>query len=173
MDNTTALLIIDVQMFGFEETNPVYKSDQLLINIGGLLTQARKAGVPVVYVQHSEPEEMVGKPPWEIHPAIVPGPNDVVVQKCHPDSFQDTGLQSELESRGIKKLVVAGMQTEYCIDTTCRRAYSLGYEVTLVKDGHSTWDTDSLTAAQIIVHHNNVLSSWFVELKTADEVTFA
>ena len=172
MDNQTALLVIDVQMFGFDETNLVYKSDQLISKIENLITQARAAGVPVVYVQHSEPEEMVGTPVWEIHPAIAPIPGEVIIQKQHPDSFQDTNLKRELESMDIKKLIIAGMQTEYCIDTTCRRAYSLGYKVTLVKDAHSTWDTDLLTAVQIIAHHNKVLSSWFVELKAADEITF-
>jgi len=170
MDNQTALLVIDVQMFGFDETNLVYESDQLISKIGTLITQAREARVPVVYVQHSEPEELVGSPAWEIHPVIAPGTGEVIIQKQHPDSFQDTNLQRELESLGIKKLNIAGMQTEYCIDTTCRRAYSLGYSVTLVKDAHSTWNTDLLTASQIIAHHNEVLSSWFVELKAADEI---
>jgi nicotinamidase-related amidase len=172
MDNQTALLVIDVQMFGFDDTNLVYESDQLISQIGNLITQAREAGVPVVYVQHSEPEEIVGTPTWEIHPAIAPGTDEVIIQKQHPDSFQDTNLQHELESMGVKKLIIAGMQTEYCIDTTCRRAYSLGYEVTLVKDAHSTWSTDILTADQIIAHHNEVLGGWFAELKKADEIKF-
>ncbi len=172
MDSTIALLIIDVQMFGFDDSNPVYESDQLISKIGNLITQAREAGVPVVYIQHSEPEEMVGTPAWEIHPAIAPGKDEIVIQKQHPDSFQNTNLQRELESMGVKKLVIAGLQTEYCIDTTCRRAYSLGYNVTLVNNAHSTWNTDSLTAAQIIAHHNKVLSSWFVGLKAANEIQF-
>ena len=95
-----------------------------------------------------------------------------MVQKRHPDAFQDTNLQRELESRGIERLIVTGIQTEYCVDTTCRRAYSLGYGVTLVEDAHSTWDTDLLTAPQIIAHHNDVLGGWFAELKEAREIEF-
>ena len=95
-----------------------------------------------------------------------------MVQKRHPDAFQDTNLQRELESRGIERLIVTGMQTEYCVDTTCRRAYSLGYGVTLVEDAHSTWDTDLLTAPQIIAHHNDVLGGWFTELEEASEIEF-
>ena len=71
---------------------------------------------------------------------------------------------------GVKNLIITGMQTEYCVDTTCRRAYSLGYRVTLVKDAHSTWGTDLLTAPQIIAHHNEVLGGWFAKLKEADEI---
>jgi nicotinamidase-related amidase len=94
----------------------------------------------------------------------------VVVQKHHPDAFQDTNLRRELESKSIERLIITGIQTEYCVDTTCRRAYSLGYDVTLVKDAHSTWSTDHLTAPQIIAHHNAVLGGWFAELKEMIEL---
>ena len=60
-----------------------------------------------------------------------------MVQKQTPDAFHETNLHSELESRGIRKLVIAGLQTEYCIDTTCRRASSLGYDIILVENAHS------------------------------------
>ena len=77
-----------------------------------------------------------------------------------------------LKARGIGHLIIAGIQTEYCIDTTCRRASSLGYEVTLVADAHSTWDTEHLSAWQIIDHPNQVLSGWFVTLETAGRIKF-
>lgn len=173
MSNNTALLVIDVQVCNFEESAPVYGGSDLLSKISGLIALARAAGVPVVYVQHCGPEGAVdepGTPGWEIHPAVAPIEGDVVIQKRHPDAFQDTNLQRELESRGIERLIITGIQTEYCVDSTCRRAYSLGYDVTLVKDAHSTWDTDRLTAPQIIAHHNAVLGGWFVTLKEAREI---
>ncbi len=95
-----------------------------------------------------------------------------MIQKDSPDAFHGTDLQQELESNGIERLVVAGLQTEYCVDTTCRRAYSLGYEIVLVRDAHSTWDTERLLASQIIEHHNDVLGGWFVTLKDEKDVVF-
>jgi nicotinamidase-related amidase len=95
-----------------------------------------------------------------------------VVEKKTPDAFHETNLHDELGSRGIRDLVVAGLQTEYCVDTTCRRAFSLGYNVVLVRDAHSTWDGAVLSAAQIIEHHNNVPSGLFVVLKDEKEVSF-
>ena len=77
-----------------------------------------------------------------------------------------------MQTRGIGHLIIAGIQTEYCVDTTCRRGCSLGYEVTLVEDAHSTWDTEHLTASQIIDHHNQVLSGWFVTLEAARRIKF-
>jgi nicotinamidase-related amidase len=100
-----------------------------------------------------------------------------VVGKATPDSFHETRLQAELEARGIVKLVIAGIQTECCVDTTCRRAASLGYQTTLVRDAHSTWDSRTLSAAQIIAHHNALLDGFdagphAVTVKPADEVIF-
>jgi len=129
--------------------------------------------VPVIFVQHCGSEGEVHEPGtegWGIHPSVAASPDELVIQKRHPDSFQDTTLRAELRARGISSLIITGLQTEFCVDTTCRRAYSLGYDVILVQDGHSTWDTDDLTARQIIAHHNRVLGSGFVALKAADEI---
>ena len=75
---------------------------------------------------------------------------DVVVAKTTPDSFCNTRLKENLDSLGTESLIVVGNQTEFCVDTTCRSARSHGYRVTLLKDGHSTWDNEHLKARQLI-----------------------
>jgi nicotinamidase-related amidase len=175
MDKSTALLVIDVQKGMFAADNPVYQGEQLLATIGDLIGRARTQAVPVIYVRHNggpgHPLHPEGAG-WPIHPAIAPAANELVVDKREPDSFYETTLRQELETRSIKKLIVTGIQTELCVDTTCRRAASLGYEVLLVVDAHSTWDSRSLSAAQIITHHNDTLKGWFVTPKPASEVAF-
>jgi nicotinamidase-related amidase len=172
-----ALLVVDVQVGMFESRliSPVYNGDQLLTKIKELIEKARSFRVPVIYVQHSgghgHPLEYGGSG-WHIHPTISPSDGDLVVEKRTPDSFYQTTLRQELEAKKIKKLTLVGIQTEYCVDTTCRRAFSLGYDVTLVKDGHSTWDREVLTAPQIINHHNEILGSWFATLKEAARISF-
>jgi nicotinamidase-related amidase len=170
-----ALLIIDMQVGNFSEPNPIYKGNELLARINSLVTKARAAKIATVYVQNNggrgDPDEY-GTPGWEIHPPLKPTKRDVVVQKQTPDAFHETNLQHELESRGIRKLIIAGLQTEYCIDTTCRRAFSLGFKVTLIKDSHSTWNSPLFTADQIIEHHNNIMGGWFVTLKNEKEIEF-
>ncbi len=177
MDSQTALLIIDVQLGMFDESDPVYDGPELLEKIKTLIGQARSAGVPVIYVQHNDRDSrsplFTGSPTWTIHPDIQPAEGELVVQKYYPDAFQETVLQEELEKREIKNLVIAGLQTEYCVDTTCRRAFSLGYPVKLAQDAHGTWSTHQLTARQIIDHHNQVLSGWFVKLVPAAQIEFA
>jgi nicotinamidase-related amidase len=175
MTGNIALLIIDVQVCNFDESSPVHGGNGLLSKLSALLDRARAAKAPIVYVQHCGSEGAVdqpGTPGWKIHPAIAPLASDIIVQKRHPDAFQETDLQRELEARGIEELVITGIQTEYCVDTTCRRAYSLNYAVTLVQDAHSTWDTDLLSAPQIIAHHNAVLGDWFARLRKTSEVRF-
>ena len=77
-------------------------------------------------------------------------------------------MQAELESRGIGQIVIAGLATEYCVDTASRRGFSLGYSVSLVQDAHSTWDATGLKAKQIVAHHNRVLGELFAKLVSAD-----
>ena len=176
MDNNTALVIIDVQIGMFDIAPPLFKGNDLLATIKTLISHARTSNIPIIYIQHDGGSDnhplRPDKPGWSIHPEIYPAKGDVIIRKRHPDSFQETSLQKELDLLGIQNLIVAGIQTEYCVDTTCRRAYSLGYKVTLVQDAHSTWDTENLKAAQIIAHHNQVLCDWFVLLKTANEIQF-
>ena len=63
-----------------------------------------------------------------------------MIGKTASDSFYRTSLEDELRRLGTTQLIVTGMQTEFCVDTTCRRALSLGFDVTLVSDAHTTKD---------------------------------
>lgn len=176
MSRDTALVVIDVQVGMFEEPSPVYQGEQLLARIDSLLEKARSADIPIIYVQHGSERAghplKIGTAGWSIHPAIAPRQEDRIVQKRMPDAFYETDLQQILQQSGVKKLVLTGIQTDLCVDTTCRRACSLDYDVTLVADAHSTWDRAPLTAAQIIAHHNALLNDWFATVKTEQEITF-
>lgn len=166
---STALLVIDAQVNFFEGNPPVFQAQAMMARIQGLIERARQAEVPVIYVQADDAPEFDGP----IHPDIAPQPDEPVVLKYTPNSFHKTDLQAQLMARGITRLIVVGFQTELCIDTTCRRAWDLGYDVWLVKDAHSTFDFDDavLTAEQTIAHHTHILDM-FATIKAADEITF-
>lgn len=176
MRDDTALIIVDVQEGVFRLQPGIHRGAELLDTVRELLERARAAGVPVFHVPHDgrEPEHPLhpSGPGWPIHRAAAPRPGEPVIRKKHSDSFQDTSLQAELAARGIRRLIVAGVQTDYCVDTTCRQAFSLGYDVTLVADGHSTWDDRSCSAEQIIAHHNEVLGNGFARVRRAREIEF-
>jgi nicotinamidase-related amidase len=170
----SALVVIDMQVVMFDESDPVYKGDALLTTVQTLIKQARTAGVPVIFVRHDDGPGGApahGTPGWDVHPGIAPLPDDIIIDKRTPDSFHETPLQQELGRRGISNLILTGIQTECCVDTTCRRAFSLGYDVTLASDAHSTWNSKHLTAQQIIDHHNGVLP-WFAKVRPSSDITF-
>jgi nicotinamidase-related amidase len=175
MNNRTVLLVIDAQVNMFAPENPVYASEMLLRTLGSLIVRARSANIPIIYVQNNggpDDPDQPGMSGWLIHPALAPSEGDVVIQKGTPDAFYQTSLQEELIRRSIKQVVLIGMQTEYCIDTTCRHAFALDYQVTLVKDGHSTYDTKRLPAVDVIAHHNAILTA-FATVVEADAIDFS
>ncbi|KAA3663149.1 MAG: isochorismatase family protein [Chloroflexi bacterium] len=169
---STALLVIDGQRNMFEP-DAVYQGDVVRSTIRSLIHKARIEKVPIIYMQNcggpGEPDEP-GTTGWVIHPDLAPDKDDVVLKKHCPDSFHQTQLANVLKKRKVNRLILVGMQTELCVDTTCRRANVLGYEVVLVADGHSTFDA-MLPAAQIIAHHNDVLEV-FAKVETAVSVNF-
>jgi nicotinamidase-related amidase len=179
MSRNAALVIIDVQV-GIIDGLRAYRGGEVLEQINRLLAKARASNMPVIYIQHDgeagHPLE-VGSPGWQIHPEIKPHEEDLIIRKRASDSFFETTLQHELKARSIKHLIVAGCMTEYCVDTTSRRAISLGYDVTLVSDAHTTVDNKILTGAQIIAHHNALLDGFdagsrMITVTPADEVNF-
>jgi nicotinamidase-related amidase len=174
-----ALLIIDVQV-GLVELMPSEVQRNVLPRIGALLAKARASGAPVIHIQHDgakgHPLEAETKV-WKIHPSVQPADRELVIRKRESDSFSGTTLQQELKRMGITHLIIAGGMTEYCVDTTCRRATSLGYDVTLAGDAHLTRDNGVLTAANIIAHHNFVLDGFgardhVVRVRPADQIVF-
>lgn len=173
--NDIALIIIDVQLGNFTGSDPIYNGEKLLAKIVEIVKKFRLGGFPVIFIQNMGGEGDPDEPDtqgWRIHPDIEPLVNDIIIQKTTPDSFYNTNLEEKLNSLGINHLYIVGLQTEYCIDTTVRRAYSCDFKVILIEDAHSTWDSHDLKAIQIIKHHNRVLGDWFAEVKKADEISF-
>ncbi len=96
---------------------------------------------------------------WKLAPALELHSTDVLLRKTASDAFLRTALSELLASRAITKLIVCGLQSEFCVDSTVRRAMALGYSVVLVADGHTTMDNGVLSAGQIAAHHNKTLSN--------------
>jgi nicotinamidase-related amidase len=177
MTDKTALLIVDLQvaMFESETDPPIHDAHGLLQRAGDLIARARAAGVPVIYIRHDggpgDPLE-AGRPGWDIHPVLEPAADETIVEKRAPDSFHDTELGEVLAEGGIDKLIIAGAQTDYCINATCRRAAALGFDTTLVADTHSTWGSGGKTAEQIIATYNAELGNLGVRLVPSGTVAF-
>ena len=170
----SALLIVDAQVNMFEAGASVRNGHQLLDTISRVITQARDVQIPVIYVQNNgkpgDPDQ-TDSPGWHMHERVSPQKGDIVVQKRTPDAFCETQLASILNEKEIGRLIITGVQTENCISSTCHHARIAGYSITLVKDGHSTFDSDVLTAEQIIAHYNDILGD-FADVTPAGQVRF-
>ncbi len=171
----SALLIIDMQNGLFSiENYPIYDGESLTKNILSLICKAREAHIPIFFIQHNESKGErleTGSKNWEIYPKLNPKENDINIQKNHMDSFLETNLDEELKTRKISHLIITGLTTPQCIDTTVRSAISHDYEVTLILDAHSTIDSEVLSASQIIAHHNDVLK-FFADIIQEEDFVF-
>jgi nicotinamidase-related amidase len=174
-----ALLIIDMQILPFiwkdHGGKALLDEESLLNNTEALIKRARKANIPLIYVMHSEETGSLraeGQPLWQVHPLIAPQEGDRLVTKYFADSFYQTSLGDVLAEEGIKNVVLCGIQTEFCVDTTCRSAFGHGLGVELASDCHSTYDSDELTARQILNHHNSILAQ-FAAIKPAEQIEMA
>ncbi|MDB5871232.1 MAG: isochorismatase [Ramlibacter sp.] len=157
----TALLVIDVQHALCTGEEAAFDIDNVIGRINALSAKARAAGVPVVLVQHEESDGSLefGSDGWQLAGNLATQPGDLRVRKTAPDSFHRTDLQALLQEREITSLVICGLQSDFCIDSTVRGSLARGYNVTLVADGHSTVDNGVLSAAQISAHHNATLGN--------------
>lgn len=157
----TALIIIDVQNALCSGEHAAFESPRVIECINHVSAKARKAGAPVILIQHETRNGPLdhGSEGWTLAKGLETDDADILVGKTTADSFHNTGLQAVLQRHVIEHLIICGLQSEFCVDTTTRRALALGYPVTLVSDGHSTVDNGILAAAQITAHHTATLAS--------------
>jgi nicotinamidase-related amidase len=156
---TTVALVIDLQV---GVVRGCFDADGVVARSAALVERARRTGTPVVWVQHHAPDLERGTPGWGLADGLTPRTNEPLVHKAYRDAFAETSLREVLDSLGATRLVIVGAQSDFCVRTTTQRAASLGYDVTLVSDGHTTtdteWDGVKITGEQIVAHTNMYFS---------------
>ena len=150
-----ALLVIDVQNALIEE-GP-FACKEVVSNIKLLIDKGRVCGLEVMYVQHigqdgSALEE--GSDGWKIYDKIAPETSEVVISKSYNSSFRKTELKKYLDDKGIDRLIITGMQKEYCIDTTSKVAFGYGYNLIIPEMTNTTYDNSLFVAEDIYNHYN-------------------
>lgn len=156
----TALLVIDVQSALCTGDEAAFDIQRIIERINAVAAKARAVGAPVFVIQHEDDGPLEhGSEGWQLDARLSAQPDDISLRKTACDSFHHTELQALLQARGVEQLVVCGLQSDFCIDSTVRRALALGYPVVLVSDAHSTIDNGVLTAAQISAHHTTTLAN--------------
>ena len=159
----SALLIIDVQV-GIATGKEICAGWPTIVgNIAKLIADARSRNIPVIFVQHDGDAGDILEPEsdgWALCPELGVTASDNIIRKTACDAFYGTTLEATLRDRGVTRAIVTGCMTEFCVDTSVRRAVSLGFDVTLASDGHGTWNSRTLDAGKIIEHHNSLLNQF-------------
>lgn len=156
---TAALLIIDVQQGLFATEPPPAKAAMVIHNINQLSSWAHRQQYPVIFVMHEKADSSLAyqSTGWQLPAAIEQQQGDLISRKTTPDAFLGTELQPLLQSLAVEQLMICGYASEFCVDTTVRKAAALGYPVTLVADAHTTHDKAHASATTISAHHNATL----------------
>jgi nicotinamidase-related amidase len=157
----TAVLVIDVQQGLCEGKGKAHDCEGLIANINRVTQQAHAVGVPVIFIQHESTAGYLehGTAAWQLAHSLQVMTGDIKIRKTTPDSFLRTVLEATLKDHNIDHLVVCGMHTEFCVDTTTRQALARGFPVTLVSDAHTSAGNSVLTPQQVIAHHNATLTN--------------
>ena len=167
---TTALLLIDVQRNMLEPPEPVPDADSVAPALADLLTRARTAGVTIVHVRNNggaDDPDLPGSRGWEL--VHEPFPEEHVIDKFTQDSFAGTGL-GDLIPAGTA-LIVAGMQSDYCVRTTSLAALARGHRVTVARGAHATYPGEQ-PAAEVSAAVERELAAAGAAVVPSGEITF-
>ncbi|WP_079529658.1 isochorismatase family protein [Halobacillus hunanensis] len=158
-----ALLVIDAQqelIEGNEEEKCVFQKEKLIEHINLVINKAVESESLVVFIRDKDVAEGKGEG-FQIHRDIKVPTGAEIFDKEATNSFYGTPLLNYLTEEKVEHLVVMGCKTEHCVDTAVRMATVNRFDVTLVQDGHSTTDSSTLSAEQIIGHHNDILDGHY------------
>jgi nicotinamidase-related amidase len=159
--NKVVLLVVDVQVGVMSNA---WDSPRIIKNVARAVERARAHGVPVLWVQHSNKELSYGSPEWAWVPELAPAADEPLIHKRFNSSFEQTALENELNKVGATHIALAGASTNWCIRATAYGALDRGYDLTLVKDAHTT-DTMELDngvriEAANVIHELNIAMTW-------------
>jgi nicotinamidase-related amidase len=148
----SALLVIDMQRFFLDATSPTYTCGGVAIlpTVKRLMDSFRRAGRPVIFTRHVhhpggldsgimgwwwEGKCLEGSPESEVHPDLAPMPGEKVIFKHRYSAFYNTDLETVLRCLKVEDVVVSGIMTNMCCESTARDAYYRDYRVFFPADG--------------------------------------
>jgi len=179
----TALLIIDIQNDYFPGGAMELAGS---VEAGGqarkLIETFRKKALPVIHVQHVSTYPgatffLPGTTGVEIHPCASPQEGEALFEKHFPNSFRETVLLEHLRANKIDRLIVAGMMTHMCIDTTVRAAADLGFACSLAHDACATKSLSfggaAVPAESVQTAFLAALNGLFAKVQSVDELCVA
>jgi nicotinamidase-related amidase len=165
-----ALLVVDVQN-ALVLAKP-FAIDEVISNIKRLINVCRENNVEVIYIQHTDKiggELELNSDGWKIYEEISPTTTEKVICKNYNSAFKETSLKEYLDNKGINELIITGMQTEYCFDTTCKIAFEYGYKVIIPEKTNTTFNNGNISAKDLYEYYNfNIFNGRFGVVEDID-----
>ncbi|MBI4730538.1 MAG: isochorismatase family protein [Chloroflexi bacterium] len=155
------LLVVDVQVGVMRNA---WDAPRITQNIITAVEKARSQSIPVIWVQHSDSELVYKSPDWHLVPELLPAEGEIQIHKQFNSSFERTPLEENLARLGASHIVLAGAATNWCVRATAYGALDRGYDLTLIKDAHSTetieFENGINIEAENIIRELNIAMTW-------------
>ena len=152
-------------------------------NVARAVEKARNAGVPVIWVQHSDKDLVYGSPEWQWVPELTPEDGEPLIHKHFNSSFEQTALEEHLATLGTSHIALAGAASNWCIRATAYGALDRGYDLTLLEDAHTTGTMELENGVKIeaanVIRELNIAMTWLsypgrvTNTASTEEVDFA
>ena len=165
------LLVVDMQR-ALTEDEELYDAEAFMDRNVRLIDAARKNNVEVIFVQHDAGEGSgfsAGDEGYEIDPRVAPKEGEKVFVKTINSCFGNKDFKAYMEQQEDKRLMVIGLQTNYCIDATVKSAFERGFDVIVPEGTNSTFDNDYMTGETTVAYYNEDVWDGVAELPTFDE----
>lgn len=152
------LLIIDTQK-AITNKN-LYNFKQFKKNILLLISESRKNNVEVIFTRHDDgpgTELSKGTEGFEIYEPFKPKPEEKVFDKTANSPFKDTGLLEYLFAKKETTIIIAGLQTEYCIDAAIKCGFEHGFTIIVPQNTNTSFDNFFMTGKQSYKYYNDFI----------------
>ncbi|MFK8057274.1 MAG: isochorismatase family protein [Saprospiraceae bacterium] len=178
MKSTKALLVIDMQKGSFIPATPRFDTPGVVSRINELAALFRTLNLPVFYIQHDgtgSGEFEKNATDWEVLDELNVAPTDILIDKYANDVFYNSELYPTLLELNVRELYVTGCATDFCVESTIQSALTKDFNLTVVKDGHTTGERPHLKSAQVIEHYNWVWNNMIptegsIKVESAEQI---
>lgn len=138
----------------------LYQFDLFKSHIMELINTARHNNIEILFVRHDDGvgnELTKGNDGFEIYEDFKPNDDEIIFEKSTNSSFKGTGLLEHLKQKDENTIIIAGLQTDYCIDATVKAGFEHGFKIIVPANANSTFDNPYMTAEETYNYYNKFI----------------
>ncbi|MBQ0011225.1 MAG: cysteine hydrolase [Clostridiales bacterium] len=165
----TALLVVDMQNALILE-HP-FDEKRLVKTVAQMEDICRNKGIEVIFVRHEDNTLVPGESGFEIYSKVAPRDGEKIFNKRFNSAFRGTGLLDYLHEQGIERIIVCGMQTDFCVDATVKAGFEHGFEIIVPRGGHTTFDNRYLSGEELYHYYSyEIWNHRYAQVMSVDHI---